>query len=74
MNKKQSNNMKMQQEARANFLKTQAKRLDANFISYYDELEKKFHYYVQRLIGVEVEFIENEGSPVAKKKQQKNKS
>lgn len=73
LNKQQTQDQKMQQEARANFLITQAKRLDANFVSFYDELEKKFHYYVQRLIGVEVDFVENESSALVSQKKSKKK-
>jgi len=30
--------------------------MDANFAVFFDEEDKKFYYYVQRLVGVEVEF------------------
>jgi hypothetical protein len=39
---------------------TQAKKLDANFISVYNTEKKEFEYYVQRMLGVH---ISNEGQP-----------
>ena len=35
----------------------QAERMNANFISVYDEVEKKFYYYVEKLIGVQIKFL-----------------
>lgn len=35
----------------------QAKLMDANFISVYDEVENKFYYYVEKLIGIHVKFL-----------------
>lgn len=34
----------------------QARILDANFISVYDEKEQKYFYYVERLLGRKIEF------------------
>jgi hypothetical protein len=39
---------------------SQAKKLDANFISVYNTEKKEFEYYVQRMLGVH---ISNEGQP-----------
>ena len=30
--------------------------MDANFAAYYDEIENKYYYYIQRLVGIEVDF------------------
>ena len=34
----------------------QALRIDANFVSYYDNIDKKYYYYVEKLIGIKVQF------------------
>jgi hypothetical protein len=34
----------------------QANILDANFVSVYDEVEDKFFYYVEKLLGLQVDF------------------
>lgn len=35
----------------------QAEMMNANFISIYDEVEDRFYYYVEKLIGVQVKFL-----------------
>ena len=31
--------------------------MNANFISIYDEVDRKFFYYVEKLIGVQIRFL-----------------
>ena len=38
------------------FYEDQAERMNANFAVFFDEVDGKFYYYVERLVGVEVEF------------------
>lgn len=38
----------------------QARILDANFISVYDEKEQKYFYYVERLLGKSIEFEQSQ--------------
>ncbi len=36
----------------------QALRIDANFLSYYDSVDQQYYYYVEKFIGVNVQFKE----------------
>ena len=31
--------------------------MNANFISLYDEVDERFYYYVEKLLGVQVKFL-----------------